>query len=50
MRRNTKDLIKALKRSAKEDFGFEPTKISSSARKYSRSRENAQWKRDFIYV
>lgn len=38
--------VKALKRAAREEFGFEPTRISSNKTKYSRSREKRQWMQD----
>ena len=48
--KSQRDLIKALKRAAREEYGFEPTKISSNRRKYSRSREKDAFRREASYV
>lgn len=40
------DSVKALKRAAREEFGFRPTRISSNRKKYTRSRENRDWRQD----
>ena len=40
-----KNVIKALKRAAREDFGLEPTHITSNRRKYARSREKGRTRR-----
>ena len=43
-RRHTpSDSLKALKSAAREEFGFEPTRISKNQKKYSRSREKRSW-------
>ena len=36
--------LKALKKAARDDFGFEPPRISKNKKKYSRSREKHSWK------
>ena len=38
--------VKSLKKAAREEFGFEPTKISSNRTRYSRSREKRYWKQN----
>ncbi len=38
-RRQPKTLLAALKKAARQDFGFQPTRISKNRRKYDRSRE-----------
>lgn len=40
------DSVKALKRAVREEFGFQPTRISSNRKKYARSRENRDWRQD----
>lgn len=43
-RRHTpSDPVKALKRAARDEFGFEPNRISKNQKKYSRSREKRSW-------
>lgn len=37
------DPVKALKRAARDEFGFQPTRISANKAKYSRSREKRVW-------
>lgn len=46
-----KNPLKALKRAARDEFGFEPTRISSNKAKYARSREKRSWMKeiDFDY-
>lgn len=46
MSRFYQDSLKALKRAAREEFGFQPTRISSNRKKYARSRENRAWRQD----
>ena len=41
-----KDPVKALKRAAREEFGFQPTRIAANRTKYSRSREKRLWRHD----
>jgi len=43
-KRKEEDLIKALKRAARREFGMEPTRIASNKKKYARSRE--KWRYD----
>lgn len=38
-RRQPKTLLAALKKAARQEFGFQPTRISKNRRKYTRSRE-----------
>lgn len=38
-----KNPLKALKNAARDEFGFEPTRISKNQKKYSRSREKRSW-------
>lgn len=40
------DTVKALKRAAREEFGFQPTRISSNRKKYVRNRENRDWRQE----
>lgn len=42
-RHTPSDPVKALKRAARDEFGFEPTRISKNRKKYSRSREKCIW-------
>ena len=42
--RNPKEPVKALKRAARDEFGLQPTRISSNLAKYARSRENRAWR------
>lgn len=38
-RRQPKTLLAALKKAARQEFGFQPTRISKNRRKYAKSRE-----------
>lgn len=38
-RRQPKTLLAALKKAARQEFGFQPTRISKNRRKYTRNRE-----------
>lgn len=40
---SSKNAIKALKKAAREDFGFQPTRISANRKKYNRAREKRVW-------
>ena len=42
-RHTPSDPVKALKRATRDEFGFEPTRISKNQKKYSRSREKRSW-------
>ena len=44
------ETVKALKRAAREDFGFQPTHITSNKRKYVRSREKRLCMKDIDYL
>lgn len=41
-----KNPIRAMKKAARDEFGFGPTRISKNQKKYSRSREKRSWMRD----
>ena len=47
------NFIKTLKRISREDFGFQPTRITVNRKKYDRTRSKREFKRDqnslFLY-
>ena len=40
------NFIKTLKRISREDFGFQPTRITVNRKKYDRTRSKREFKRD----
>ena len=42
----TEDVIKALKRISREEFGFQHTRIAVNRKKYDRTRSKREFKRD----
>lgn len=48
--RHGNDAVKALKRAAREEFGFEPTHNHSNKTKYTRCREKRIWTRETDFM
>ena len=42
----TENFIKTLKRISREEFGFQPTRITVNRKKYDRTRSKREFKRD----
>jgi hypothetical protein len=40
------DVIKTLKRISREEYGFQPTRVTVNRRKYDRTRSKREFKRD----